>query len=205
MRRGQRLPVDDRGHKRPLLLPTAPLRIDRVELAWAAGFFDGEGSTFVLGRKKHPKISITQAPDPPDGTPPKVLDRFYRAVGGIGNVEGPYYEKTGKAKWFYTAHGHEMVQAVIALTWNWLGGVKRDQAANALRRHREIPRGARNPGVRFGRPLNVVCKRGHDYSDVVLTPSGGRTCRPCRNLSARENRRRHREWLRASASRKPKG
>lgn len=118
-------------------------------------------------------------------------------------MEGPYYEKTGEAKWFYTAHGHEMVQAVIALIWTWLGGVKRDQAAKALRRHREIPRGARNPGVRFGRPLNVVCKRGHDYSDVVITPAGCRMCRPCRNLSARDSMRRRRERLRASASRKP--
>lgn len=195
LRKGQRLPVDSHGNKKPLLLPSGPISIDRVELAWAAGFFDGEGSTFVLGKKKHPKISITQAPDPPDGTPPKVLDRFYRAVGGIGNVEGPYREKTGELKWFYTAHGHEMVQAVIALLWTWLGTVKREQATSALRCHREVPRGTRNPGVRFGRPLNAVCKRGHDYGDIVLNSSGNRMCRPCRNMLARERMRRVRlEW-----------
>lgn len=197
MRKGQRLPVDANGNKKPLLLPSAPILIDRVELAWAAGFFDGEGSTFVLGRKNHPKISITQAPDPPNGTPPAVLHRFYRAVGEIGNIGGPYREKTGELKWIYTAHGHEMVQAVITLLWTWLGKVKREQAAVAFRRHRAVPRGRRNPGVRFGRPLNALCKRGHDYSDIVLNRSGNRVCRLCRNLLARERMRGVRtEWTR---------
>jgi len=183
------LPVGASGWKRPLLLPSKPVAIDRVELAWAAGFFDGEGSTFVLGKLKHPKISITQAPDPPDGKPPAVLDRFYRAVGEIGNVEGPYQEKTGELKWFYVANGHEMVQAVITLLWTRLGTVKREQAARSLRLHRQVPRGERNPGVRFGRPLNAMCKRGHDYSDITLNSSGNRMCRPCRNLLARERMR----------------
>lgn len=188
MRKGQRLPMGTGGWKRPLLLPSETVRIDRVELAWAAGFFDGEGSTYVHGKKKHPKISITQAPDP-DSRPPAVLHRFYRAVGEIGSVEGPYREKTGELKWFYTAHGAEMVQAVVALIWEWLGTIKRRQATTALRAHREIHHGERNPGVRFGRPLNTVCKRGHDYTDIVLNSRGNRMCRPCVNVRARDRMR----------------
>ena len=198
VRKGQMLPVDARGNKQPLLLPAGPIPVRRLELAWAAGFFDGEGSTFVHGRRRHPKISITQAPDPPNGTPAGVLDRFYRAVGEIGNVEGPYREKTGGLKWLYIANGHEMVPAVIALLWTWLGPVKREQPPTALTQCRTVPRGLTYPRVRFGRPLNTICKRGHDYSDVIIKRDGGRHCRPCRNLLAREHMRRVRADRRAA-------
>lgn len=190
MRRGHLLPVGSSGSKVPLLLPSSPISVDRVELAWAAGFFDGEGSTFPTGKRRHPRISITQAPDPRDGTSPEVLHRFRRAVGEIGSVRGPYREKSGELKFLYNADGHEMVQAVIALLWEWLGDVKRQQATATFQAHRQLPRLVRKPGVRFGRPLKSQCKRGHDYSDVWERPGRSRHCRPCARERCHEKKRR---------------
>jgi len=53
-----------------------------VELAWSAGFFDGEGSTFATGDRLH--MSIGQRH-------PAVLERFVSAIG-VGRVRG--LEKT---------------------------------------------------------------------------------------------------------------
>ncbi len=166
-----------------------------TELAWAAGFFDGEGSTFNLQARRYPKISISQ--NGPIERPPDVLVRFRQAVLEIGDLDGPIHDQ-GRIKWHYFVDGHDLVQAVIALIWPWLGEVKRVQAVAALREYREQGRPLRRPGQRRGRPLNRICKRGHDYSDVVVNHEGRRQCRPCRNLLARESMRRVRARKRAA-------
>lgn len=195
MRKGVKLPTGRDGFKRPLLLPEGPLKIDRIELAWAAGFFDGEGCTTMQRPRLHPRLSITQAPDPGEDGFPRVLIRFRTAVGEMGSINGPYTERTGERKYIYAASGHEMVQAIISAMWIWLGTVKRGQAKGVLHRYREVDRGRRAPGARFGRPIQALCKRGHDYSDITLNKAGNRVCRPCVNLHARERMRRIRaEW-----------
>ena len=54
-----------------------------------------------------------------------------------------YIERTGEVKYIYTASGHEMVQAIIALMWTWLGPVKRAQAKAVLVTYRNRDRGTR--------------------------------------------------------------
>src|SRR4029077_11454440 len=100
-------------------IPITSVRPNRVELAWAGGFFDGEGSTFVRRRDQYVAIGISQSDT--EGLP-AVLTRFQRAVGGIGGFSGPINVKTpaggdADTKWIYNAFGHEMVQAVIAQIW----------------------------------------------------------------------------------------
>ena len=58
------------------------LEFDREELAWAAGFFDGEGCFCFSEAGQYVCVSITQTEREP-------LDRFERAVG-LGKVNGPY-------------------------------------------------------------------------------------------------------------------
>lgn len=79
-----------------------------AELAWAAGFFDGEGCTYLShggagGRKRYPRLSIGQNHREP-------LDRFAAAVGG-GNVCGP--DKNGEFKW--TLGGAKAAAAMAAI------------------------------------------------------------------------------------------
>jgi hypothetical protein len=70
--------------------------MDRYELAWAAGFFDGEGWADLdqpEGRRTgQPHARVNQADA---GGVPGVLDRFKRALGGLGRIGGRSAKKGG--------------------------------------------------------------------------------------------------------------
>jgi hypothetical protein len=103
------------------------MQFDTHELAWAAGFFDGEGSIFYRGRKRRElTLTVAQADRRP-------LDRFVKTVQ-IGSVRGPYKPryKNGKPYYVYSIASHLRVQAVIAMLWKWLSEPKREQASGAL-------------------------------------------------------------------------
>lgn len=122
--------------------------MNREELAWAAGFFDGEGCFYHGVRKRYAgsaggpyrwtETRITQAH-------PQVLERFQQAVG-LGKVYGPYDKKrpNQRPQWQYLASGFHQTLAIIAMLWPWLGSVKRAQAASVIREVRAHPR--RRPG-----------------------------------------------------------
>ena len=98
--------------------------MDRELLAWAAGFFDGEGNA-QLNKKSYPRVQINQLDR-------EVLDRFTEAVG-VGKVYGPYQHNSHKNSYFqYQVNGFERVQAVMAMLWPWLGSAKRSQFAAVL-------------------------------------------------------------------------
>ena len=87
----------------------------QLELAWAAGFFEGEGSvTGTLHRGKFRlQLTISQRE-------PSTLCRFLHAVK-LGNVTGPYhYAKHGfkpcSERWSYQVYGkkaHEVMQRLM--------------------------------------------------------------------------------------------
>jgi hypothetical protein len=113
---------------------------DREELAWAAGFFDGEGCFSYQERACYGVATISQIDV-------RVLERFRDAVG-MGTIYGPYdYKYPGrmskKPQWNYRAFRREHVQAIAAMLWFQLGPVKREQALSVLRRYRN------------------ACRRGH--------------------------------------------
>src|SRR6266545_8210041 len=65
--------------------------LDRADLAWAAGFFDGEGSTMLHTDESRPgylrlEVAVPQADH--NGVP-AVLIRFKDAIGGLGRIVGP--------------------------------------------------------------------------------------------------------------------
>jgi hypothetical protein len=121
------------------------------ELAWAAGFFDGEGSTVhgIVNERVTIGISIAQTDERP-------LTRFKAAVG-IGAVNGPYQPKNPKHKpsFAYTVNTFEHTQAVIAMLWRWLCEAKKEQATAALMLAGEYGRKRQ-----AWKDLNV-CNRGH--------------------------------------------
>jgi hypothetical protein len=89
-----------------------------TELAWAAGFFDGEGSSYTI-KQKYVQLSVSQQDRRP-------LDRFAKAVG-TGNVRGPY---TGKARpkplYFWTSAGTRATFVMTQL-WPFLSDPKKEQ------------------------------------------------------------------------------
>jgi hypothetical protein len=112
-------------------------KLNREELAWAAGLFDGEGNfrTWVANHKATNKaldISVAQ-------TDTRVLERFQRAVLGLGKIYGPEYRKgeSWKPVWRYRAGGFETGQAVIAMLYQFLSPVKQAQAIKVLKEMKE--------------------------------------------------------------------
>ena len=117
---------------------------NREELAWAAGFCDGEGSFhvdlkgFKRGKrgKPNPRFEIGQIE-------PFILERFRAAVGFANPINGPYNNTKNDAKrpaapaFVYGVSGFENVQMLLILLWPWLGPTKREQALRTLNRVRE--------------------------------------------------------------------
>ena len=104
---------------------------NREDLAWAAGFFDGEGCFYA--RKQHGKYYATMETDQVD---PEVLAKCQR-ITGLGKVKGPY--KQGNVKhqdqWRWQTLGFAHTQALVAMLWTWLGTKKRNQATRVLQLH----------------------------------------------------------------------
>jgi|SRR5215469_725774 len=101
--------------------------LDTHELAWAAGFFDGEGTVMWRGQsRKELTLTIAQADIRP-------LIRFAEAVGFPG-VRGPYEPRNpnGRLYYVYSVSSHIRVQAVIGMLWKFLSEPKREQATKAL-------------------------------------------------------------------------
>lgn len=130
------------------------------ELAWAAGFFDGEGSTCISRTTKgghkyqKPHIEVAQSDR-------AVLDRM-RAILGIGKVYGPYVPKTNRLSkrpyYRLTITSEVNVQAAIRKMWPWLSEQKRQQAERVFaemaiyRARPKLKKGFNSPAVDWVAP-----------------------------------------------------
>lgn len=116
--------------------------IDREELAWAAGFFDGEGHAGLSRRDEvrvYPQVSVTQIHR-------DTLERFQRAVGGRGKIYGPYFTKSGvHGQYTWKVRRFEDVQFVMCALWPWLHRVKREQFAGMIETVMPTVRAMRRP------------------------------------------------------------
>jgi hypothetical protein len=101
----------------------------REELAWAAGFFDGEGNIgfYQNGRYGHLRMAVSQ-------TERTILVRFNRALQNVGRLSGPTKPQglSRKLSWTLSIYGYEHSQAAVAMLWTWLSKTKREQAKTAL-------------------------------------------------------------------------
>lgn len=110
------------------------LEIDPLEVAWAAGFFDGEGSVFVRNTARHKggttgklyplttvEMGVSQVRIEP-------IIRFHRIVG-IGKIGGPYGGlRPGRSAYFrWNTAGRPSVFRVAQLLWPMLSLPKREQ------------------------------------------------------------------------------
>jgi len=105
--------------------------LDEHELAWAAGFFDGDGWA-ALSRQKgrrtgQPQARINQSSL--DGVP-EVLVRFRDAVG-VGRIGGPTIEDGREPLYWWAASSRGDVTRTGELVGPWLSSQKRDQFTTA--------------------------------------------------------------------------
>lgn len=131
-------------------MTTSPIW-DTHELAWAAGFFDGEGTTHGRVRTERPgkngdtttlHMKVAQVCREP-------LDRFHHAVRGLGKIYGPYntrvlYGPTGKQYrcqpiWEWRISNWRDAQAAYTLLWKYLSPPKRAQVMGAVAIFRSNP------------------------------------------------------------------
>lgn len=122
------------------------------EQAWAAGFFDGEGTVTRSGGWM---IAIKQAIDS-DLAPaaPEVLRRFQAAVHGAGRIGGPYTDKPERlgyssrrtAQFMWYARNGDAAD-VMAVLLPYLSAVKRHAAGGAVGKRRvgHLPPGRGTP------------------------------------------------------------
>jgi hypothetical protein len=109
--------------------------LDEHELAWAAGFFDGDGWAALMRQKGRrtgqPQARINQSSV--DGVP-EVLVRFRDAVG-VGRIGGPIIKDRREPLYWWIASSRGDVTRTGELIGPWLSTQKRDQisAATALR------------------------------------------------------------------------
>jgi LAGLIDADG-like domain len=101
--------------------------MERHELAWAAGFFDGEGWA-AKNKTRGIQARINQSDN--DGVP-AVLVRFQRIVGR-GRIHGPIREEGRQDLYYWDVSSREDVDAVANAIWPWLGEVKRTEFLAAL-------------------------------------------------------------------------
>jgi hypothetical protein len=153
-------------------LDTMP--IDRTatdELAWAAGFFDAEGSTYLEKHRTHSdyfriEAAITQGCA--SGVPPE-LERFRTATGMWGHLYGPWEQEDANDPVFrWKLHRLIEVEQLLARLEPWLGIVKREQARAAIalvRSQPVLPRG--NPA--WG-SHKTHCVHGHEYERARIRP-----------------------------------
>ena len=146
------------------------------ELAWAGGFFDGEGSTYLEKHRTHrghfaARLHVTQSGW--GGVAPELL-RFKSAVGDIGTISGASKDKRNQKPYRrWRAYAEDEVQLGIHLLSPFIGQVKRDQAIAVMRvihAQARLPRG--NPA--FGVPGARYCIRGHDKWNARVRPFKGR-------------------------------
>lgn len=161
----------------------------QLELAWAAGFFDGEGHSGVKrgcgvkgnkGRCSYFSMKMVQCKAEP-------LYRFAAAVGGIGRVKGPYLNRPKNCQPIYSwdAAG-ETARRVIRQLWPYLCSVKREQAQNALDTEENVGNGRVLPRS-WDRDTRTACPQGHEYTpeNSGRTPRGLRYCKECKRVKRR--------------------
>jgi hypothetical protein len=119
-----------------------PHSCNPIELAWSAGFFDGEGNMRWRENKEYRSqrsraygtftLQIGQIDR-------AVLERFMAAVG-CGKINGPYVRKNGSHKdttyYQFSAHGLTGIEAFHKIR-PYLSSIKRDQGDCAERKYRE--------------------------------------------------------------------
>ena len=123
--------------------PSGATSMDRFGLAWAAGLFDGDGST--CNRTRHLKDGVTScgikasvSQSGPEGVP-EVLERF-RAVVGFGHIYGPGRWRNSTEPGFdWTAQAYRDVRQLRRLLGPLVGPVKLAQMDEAIARFERSP------------------------------------------------------------------
>ena len=184
----------------PAIWPSTPSE----ELAWAGGFFDGEGSTYLEKHRSHAGyfVPCLYVPQSSAVGVAAELIRLKSALAGLGRISGvrrPGGDGRPYRRWRVVTP--RAVQLGLHLLWPFIGEVKRSQAKHVLEVIHAQPDLARgNPA--FGVAGSRYCLNGHDKWNARVRPFKGRgkneedpkqhlrQCLECVRIDARARRAR---------------
>ena len=110
------------------------MKVNREDLAWAAGLFEGEGNfSFYAtkGSRRRVMARLTTTDD-------DVLQKF-KSIVGLGQIYGPFMPNKGKKlAWTWSTTTFEEAQAVVALFWDWLGARRKLAASSMLQQYHAV-------------------------------------------------------------------
>lgn len=121
------------------------MEVNREQLAWAAGLFEGEGCITFWTAKDTGNVYIQCVLGTTDRD---VLENF-QSIIGFGNIHAEKFDERYKQSWRWSVSSFEKCQAVIAMLWPWLG---RRRKARAL----EVLTLFRNCGSRYTLPKERI-------------------------------------------------
>lgn len=110
-----------------------------TEVAWAAGFLDGEccfHSREAKGKRHAYYMTLTLSVTQKE---PELLYRL-QSVLGCGVVNGPYTQEGRYTHYSFRVTGYDKVYAVAKLVWPYLGVHKKRQAKAAIAKFKQGPK-----------------------------------------------------------------
>jgi hypothetical protein len=162
------------------------MTVTESDVAWAAGFFEGEGSispSTRRGRIEGMSVSL-------GSTDYDVIERFSK-IWGCGSLCGPYQRGTHKPIWHFRIHNFDDAKTMLERMYPHLGqrrSARIDEVLNLVAKARALlePRGD-----------SEACHRGHKRVDHGYRSSRGYwVCRSCSTMHSKaqtERRRKERE------------
>jgi hypothetical protein len=156
--------------------------INKEELAWAGGLFEGEGSFYSTSKSgSNASISMTDLDS---------LERFQKAVGLPIKIKRRKLNPEYKPVYEWRTGKFEYVQALGAMLWNYLGQRRKRQVVDCFK-YKAASVKSRN-GVGLGK---TTCPNGHLYDEknTYIDKRGTRICRTCRNKSSLNWFKNHKE------------
>ena len=146
------------------------------ERAWAGGFFDGEGSTYLEKHRTHagyfvPRLYVPQSSEIGIAVELVRLKSALAELGKISGVRRPGGTRKPYRRW--RVFTPAAVQLGLHLLWPFIGDVKRSQSQQVMKvihSQPDLPRGNAAFGVAGAR----YCRRGHDKWNARIRPFKGR-------------------------------
>lgn len=146
------------------------MQLSREDVAWAAGFFDGEGNVRNSAKASGSKFVMFGLGL--DQNDPELLYRF-RDIFGCGAVRA----RNGRKCHQYTITKFEDAQFVAACMWPWLSVRRKEQISSALVAVADFKRrpvdGDRRVDSRGRLKHMPDCKNGHSYDEYGVKDSRG--------------------------------
>lgn len=150
------------------------MKFDREQLAWAAGFFDGEANFITCKHNKdRTKRFIIQVGQ----KHPEVLERL-QTIFPKSKISGPYIhrgkyrfpKKSYPTYYRWAVNDFEYAQFVVGCVWPWLDIIKQKQIKSALLEYKN------------SKILNK-CKNNFFHTKIKTDKRGNQFCSECRSLN----------------------